>query len=162
MAKRAFLAVLTLWHAATMSSMSTDDRRDVKHTHTLLRWLAVIPAAILAGWVAHFAFGMLSLVVARVLSESISYYVRLLLYYAPKDAAFVIVGAKIAPRPMATAVALAVAAIAVSLMVHILGQRTVGVTNYLHFTAESAGAVLGAALTYATTRTNRGSRAGHG
>ena len=119
----------------------------------VLRWLAVIPAAVMAGWLAHFAFGFMSLIAARVLSESTTYYARLLLCYVPKDAAFVIVGAKIAPRPVATAVVLAVAAIAMSLLVHILGQRTVGVTNYLHFTAESAGALLGVAFTYATMRT---------
>src|SRR5436190_7913164 len=105
--------------------MTTDDRLAARHA--LLRWLAVIPAAILAGWFAYFAFGLVSVVVAKILSESASYYVRLLLYYAPKDAAFVIVGAKIAPRPLTAAVALAVAAAAVSLLVHILGQRTVGV-----------------------------------
>jgi len=116
-----------------MRLMSTDDRPAVTRTHTLLRWLAVLPAAILAGWIAHFAFGLLSLAVASVLSESAANYARLLLYYAPKDAAFVIVGARVAPRPLATAVVLAVAAMAVSLLVHILGQSTVGVTNYLHF-----------------------------
>ena len=104
----------------------------------------------------------MSLAVAGVLSESASYYIRIPLYYAPKDAAFVIVGAKVAPRPLTTAVALAVAAIGISLVIHILGQRTVGVTNYLHFTAESAGAVLGAAFSFATTRTNHGGSAGDG
>ncbi len=138
--------------------MSDDDRLAVRHT--ALRWLAVLPAAILAGWIAHFAFGVVSVLVARLLSESATYYVRLLLYYAPQNAAFVIVGAKIAPRPLATAVVLAVAAIALSLLVHILGQRTVGVTNYLHFTVESTGAVLGAAFTYGTAR--RGGSAGAG
>ena len=135
-----------------MRALNADD---AGHSHAIVRWLAVVPAAVLAGWVAHVACGMLSMAVASTLSESASLYVRLLLYYAPKDAAFVIAGAKIAPRPLATAVALAVAATAISLMVHILVPRTVGVTNYLHFAAESAGAIFGAALTYATTRTHR-------
>jgi hypothetical protein len=131
--------------------MNTDDQAASRYS--LLRWLAVIPAAILAGWITHVAFGLVSMVVVKVLPESISYYVRLLLCYAPQNACFVIVGAKIAPRQLVTAVALAAAAIAMSLLVHILGQRTVGVTNCLHFTAETAGAVLGATLAYATKRT---------
>jgi hypothetical protein len=129
--------------------MSTDDRLSAGQTHTL-RWLAVLPAAILAGWLAHLVFGTASVVVARLVWQS--YVVRLLLYYVPKDAAFVLVGAKVAPRPRATAVVLAAAAIAMSLAVHILGQRTVGVTNYLHFAAESVGAVLGAAFTFSAAR----------
>lgn len=133
--------------------MSTADRPAASSSHALLRWLAVIPAAIAAGWLAHLVCGLASVAIARLIGEA--YYVHLLLCYAPKNAAFVIAGAKIAPRQRATAVALAIVAIALSLLVHLLGQRTVGLTNYLHFTAESAGALLGAAFIFATTRTNR-------
>jgi hypothetical protein len=34
------------------------------------------------------------------------------------------------------------------LVVHVLGQRSVGVTNYTHFTVESAGAIFGVAFMY--------------
>lgn len=81
--------------------------------------------------------------VSRLVPEPASYYVRLLLYYAPQRAAFVIAGALVAPRSLATACVLAGVAIALSLTVHILGQHSVGTTNYLHFAAESAGAIVG-------------------
>jgi hypothetical protein len=123
--------------------MSTQAPRAAQPQHALLRWLAVLPAAILAAWVAHFAGGIVGLAVSRLVPEPASYYVRLLLYYAPQQAAFVIAGALVAPRPLATACVLAGVAIALSLTVHILGQHSVGTTNYLHFAAESAGAIVG-------------------
>ena len=122
---------------------------------TILRWLAVIPAAILAGWVAHLVLGTVTAVVSgvanRLFSESWRY-VPLLLYYAPKHAAFVMAGAKVAPRPLPTAVVLAAAAIILSLMTHILSQGRIGLMNYLHFTAESVGAVIGVAYIYTARR----------
>jgi hypothetical protein len=117
-----------------------------------LRWLLVLPVAILAAYVAHFVIGMAAWLVlgsyASVQSTGI-YYLRLLLFYAPKEAAFVIAGAKVAPRGhLATAFGLAAIAILISLIVHVLGQQSVGVTNYTHFTAESAGAIFGVAFMY--------------
>ena len=79
------------------------------------------------------------------MGPSLVYGVRLVLYFLPKNAAFVIGGALVAPHyRLATAFALATIAIAISLLIHVLGQKTVGPTNYLHFAAESAGAACGA------------------
>lgn len=124
-------------------------------TTTILRWLAVIPVAILAGCIAHFVFGAAIAVAAQIFSGSITYYLRLLLYYAPKTAVFVLGGAAVSPRPAPTSIVLAIVSIALSLMVHILSQRTVGTTNYLHFAAESVGALLGMVAIYVAPRVLR-------
>jgi hypothetical protein len=115
----------------------------MRNASTTLRWLAVFPAAILAGWVTYYGFGLAGVVGAGFVGEEVAYSLRLLLFYAPKNAAFVIVGAAISPRPLPTAIVLAILSIALSLLIHILGQQSVGMTNYLHLTAESAGALLG-------------------
>ena len=70
--------------------------------------------------------------------------------YVPRTAAFVIAGAKMAPRHQrTTAIVLAVAVVCVSLMTHVVGQHLagnrVGSVNYMHMLAESAGALVGAA-----------------
>jgi uncharacterized membrane protein YidH (DUF202 family) len=77
-----------------------------------------------------------------------------------KEAAFVIAGARMAPRSRpATAIALAVAGILMSLVVHELGQSHPGSTNYTHFAAESVGAVLGVAyVLYSEKNRPSGSR----
>ncbi len=121
-------------------------------TSTILRWLAVIPVAILAGYVVDFALGAVCAVAAQFLSASATHYLRLLLCYAPKNAAFVFAGATVSPWPVPTAIVLATAAIVISLLVHILGQRTPGLTNYLHFAAETIGALLGIVAIYAAAR----------
>lgn len=114
----------------------------MRNTSTTLRWIAVLLAAILAAWVAHFVFGLLNAVVGGVAGESVSDYLRLLWYYAAKDAAFVLAGAAVSPFPRPTAVALAIVAIALSLLTHVMSQQRVGATNYLHFAAESVGALV--------------------
>jgi hypothetical protein len=119
---------------------------------TILRWLAVLPAAIVAGWVAHMVFGLVSAAVAGLVGEAASYYLRLLLYYAPKNAAFVLAGAFTSPRPLPTAIVLAVVSIGLSLVIHILGQQRVGPTNYWHFAAEAFGALLGIVFAYVVER----------
>ena len=112
---------------------------------TTLRWLAVMPVAIFAWWLAHFVFGAICAITAQLLTAAAMVYVRLVLVYVPKSAAFVWAGATVSPRPLPTAIALAAIAMALSLLVHILSQRTVGATNWLHFAAESVGALLGLA-----------------
>lgn len=131
----------------------------MRHTSTILRWLAVLPAAILARYVAHVVFGLASAAVAALVGEDVSYYLRLLLYYAPKNAAFVLVGATVSPRPLPTAIVLATGSIALSLLIHILGQQRVGLTNYLHFSAETVGALLGIVFRYAIAISQRSATA---
>lgn len=124
-------------------------------TTTILRWLAVIPVAILAGCVVHFLLGTVCAIAAQFLSTSVTHYLRLLLCYAPKNAAFVFAGATLSPRPVPTAIVLATAAIVISLLTHIISQRTVGLTNYLHFAAETVGALLGVVAIYVAPRVLR-------
>jgi hypothetical protein len=106
----------------------------------------------LAAYVVYLVIGMAAWLVLgsyASVQSTVIYYLRLLLFYAPKEAAFVIVGAKVAPQgQLATAFALAATAILISLVVHVLGQRSAGVTNYTHFTAEAAGAIFGVAFMY--------------
>jgi hypothetical protein len=123
-----------------------------------MRWLAVIPVAILAWWLAYFFFGAITVGMSQLLTAAVMYYVRLLLAYVPKSAAFVWTGATVSPRPLPTAIALAVIAVALSLLTHLLSQRTVGLTNWLHFAAETVGALLGLVLSCAGPRVLRSSQ----
>ena len=116
----------------------------------LLRWACVLPAALIAAMVVVTASGVMSMVVTSMLgtlaTPAVPYAIRFALYYLPRPAAFVIGGALVAPRcRVLTAIALTIIASSMSLVIHILGQRAVGVANYTHFAAETAGAILGAA-----------------
>jgi hypothetical protein len=109
-----------------------------------IRWLCVLPAAALGS----VAVQLLLAVLAQVAGPDGW---RMFLYYVVREAAFVMAGALMAPRRRtATAIVLAVLAIAASLLKHILGQylagNHVGSVNYLHFCLESAGAVIGVAF----------------
>jgi len=95
------------------------------------------------------ASGIISLVLTSLLGNlatpALAWWIKFTLFYLPKKAAFVIGGALTAPRHhLITSLILAAIASIMSLVVHILGQRTVGLTNYTHFTAETTGAALGA------------------
>lgn len=124
----------------------------MRNVSTILRWLAVFPAAILAGWLAHYVSGLASVAVASVTSASISYYLRLLIYYSLKNAFFVLAGSLVSPRPLPIAIVLAVLSIALSLITHILTQQRVGTTNYVHFALETAGALMGVVIIYCGAR----------
>jgi hypothetical protein len=86
-----------------------------------------------------------------IVGESTAVYLLgLFFYYLPRKSAFVIAGTKMAPgHQIATAVALTVLGICLSLTVHIIGQQIagnrVGLVNYMHACAESAGYLGGAA-----------------
>ena len=134
----------------------------------VLRWLCVLPAAVL-GDIA------LEIVVAAavqiadyggsgILDDSdVAYSLRLFLYYVPQKSAFVIAGAKMAPRyQRATAIALTVLGFLFSLMTHVIVQhldgRRVGIANYTHLFAESAGVLGGAACILLEVGRNRRQR----
>lgn len=128
----------------------------------LLRWVGVLPAAILARLAVPIIVGNLMRFGMYVGwfsqgGSGLVYYLQLVLFYFPKEAAFVIAGAKMAPRyRLATCIILAVAAILMSLIVHMLGQSNVGLVNYMHFAAESLGAVCGAVyMFFSETGTRR-------
>jgi hypothetical protein len=68
----------------------------------------------------------------------------------PPKSAFVIAGAKVAPRRRsATAIVLALLGLLLSLMTHVIAQNLagnrLGIVNYTHLFAESAGVLGGAA-----------------
>lgn len=120
----------------------------------VLRWLGVLPAALLGDFVVHFILGA----VVHFASyggwgtggSNIAYVLSLFLYYVPRKSAFVIAGAKTAPRHQApAAIVLTLLGLVLSLMIHVVGQHLagnrVGIVNYTHFVAESAGVLGGAA-----------------
>jgi hypothetical protein len=130
----------------------------------VLRWLCVLPAALLA----HSALELVvdaAVQIARfggwgIFGDShIAYLVRLFLFYVSPKAAFVIAGAKTAPRyQTATAIVLTVLGFLFSLLTHVISQqhagRRVGITNYTHLLAESAGLLVAAAYIVLEVRRN--------
>ncbi len=124
----------------------------------VLRWLCVLPLALLANTavlqivsamfaaahvVGYAEWGIL-------LDSSILKPVRVFLFYVLPQSVFVIAGAMTAPRRQAaTAMVLIVLGICFSLMAHVVFQRLggnrVGITNYTHVAAESAGLLGGVA-----------------
>ncbi len=116
----------------------------------LARWLCVLPAALLARWL----FGgvlvvLLSLTGVDLRTGAYPAFVFPLLQYLPSGFAFVFIGGLAAPgKRTATATILAALCIAMSLAVHVLGQSNPGLTNSMHTTGESLGAVIGVAATF--------------
>ena len=116
----------------------------------IVRWLCVLPAAVLADFAVSFVVG--TIVRSGGLKirgeSSIAYWFVLVLTYGSPKAAFVAAGAKTAPRrPVAIAVVLTVIGFCLSLMTHVVGQHLagnrVGATNYAHLFAETAGLICG-------------------
>ncbi|HEY3963633.1 MAG TPA: hypothetical protein VGM05_03685 [Planctomycetaceae bacterium] len=120
-----------------------------------LRWLCVLPAAVLGQLVVDFlaaaAFSLTRDLVAAIPDDSatasfasaipggsaIMAAGRLLLQYLTPKLAFTVAGAMMAPRHQAsTAMLLALVGFVHSVWVH-------GLTNWLHVSAETAGLVLG-------------------
>ena len=113
----------------------------------LLRWISVLPAAVLA----YTAVGL-------IVSAAPNTHWLLLIFYMPKEAAFVIAGAKMAPRSRGAAtIALVALGSIKSLTIHVLGQNA-GLTNYLHFGAESVGVVVGAGYIFYSEIVAKGDR----
>ena len=115
----------------------------------LLRWVCVLPAAVLAAFVTKWIVRLVSSVIiygwGSPAESDFVHWALVLLHYPTKEFAFIAGGAVMAPRARpATAIVLAAAAILASLAIHLLGQ--VGFWNYTHFGLESAGAVLGVAF----------------
>jgi len=123
----------------------------------VLRWLGVLPAALCGNSLvlqfvsaAFAAVHLISYGVWHIGDSGIAEFLKVFLYYVLPSSAFVIAGATIAPRfQLATAIALWGLGILLSLMTHVLLQQLagnrVGVTNYVHFLAESTGLAVGAA-----------------
>jgi hypothetical protein len=132
----------------------------------VLRWLCVLPAAVLVEIAAEFVVEFVVQCARNagwdILGDSIiAKSLTLLLFYVLPKSAFVIAGAKTAPRHhSATAIVLTLIGFLFSLMTHIISQhylagRRLGMVNFLHLSAESAGAVGGAAYILLQARRNR-------
>jgi hypothetical protein len=132
----------------------------------LLWWLCVLPAAVLGHVAAQFVVGAV-LQMARdagwdiFSGSSIANSLIRLLWHLPPNAAFVIAGAKIAPRHQkTTAIVLTLFGLIFSLMTHVISQhffagRRLGFNNYMDLCAESVGALGGAAFILSQVRKNR-------
>jgi hypothetical protein len=122
-----------------------------------LRWVCVLPASVLGSIAAQFIAGMVGRLAVSAWgspAESTFVYYLVLLLYIPKEAGFVVSGAKMAPRGrLQTAIVLAVVRVLMSLIVHIVGQATPGVGNYTHFAVESTGSALGLSYILFSERT---------
>ena len=142
--------------------MRLSDVTDSGKLVDVLRWLCVLPAAVLGAVAVQFMVRGLVQVVDYVRWEffgnsTIAYSLRLFFFYVPHKSAFVIAGAKMAPRQqMATAIALTLLAMNLSLVVHVVGQylvgNNVGLVNFTHLSAESVGALAGAGCILLWTR----------
>ena len=131
---------------AIMRSFFEGARRD--QLLEVIRWLCLLPVAWLAEMAVQLVGGGLSLAIG---DETWRLGSRLMLAYVLPKLAFVLVGGKIAPRwPGAVAAGLAVVTVLLSLVIHVAGQyaagNRVGIVNYLHFGAETLGAVGGVIL----------------
>lgn len=130
----------------------------------VLRWLCVLPAAVLG----HVALEFIIEAAVQIASfggwgvfgdSTIAYLLRLFLFHVSPKAAFVIAGAKTAPRyQRATAIVLTVLGFLFSLLTHVISQhragRRVGITNYTHLLAECAGLLVAAAYIVLEARRN--------
>ena len=131
----------------------------------LLRWLCVLPAGVLAEIVMRYLAGVVGQIAAyggwSIRGEAnTAFFLGLVLFYVLPKSAFVIAGAKTAPRRrMAPAIVLAVLGIGVSLLTHVVGQHLagnrVGTVNYAHAAAESTGLLAGAACILWQIRASR-------
>jgi hypothetical protein len=136
----------------------------------VLRWLCVLPAAVLGDIALEFVVEA-AVQIARfggwgnLVDSSSAYSLWMFLYLVPPKSAFVIAGAKMAPRyQRATAIVLTLLGFLFSLMTHVISQqlagRRVGITNYTHLFAESAAALGGAAYIALEDRRSRRGRNG--
>lgn len=118
----------------------------------LLRWICVLPAAVIGGFAAQYLgsiVGRFAIDSWGAVSESHIAFSIQLLVYAIAAGAFVLAGAFTAPRNRRiAALVLAIAGTLLSLLKHVLSQSNPGTVNYLHLAAETAGAALTAAYVF--------------
>jgi hypothetical protein len=109
-----------------------------------LRWAGILPAAVLASVVIQFiaetGFSITASAPGEPAQSTFVSYLLLLLFYVPKEAGFVVAGAKVAPRGRLTkAIVLAAIRLLFSLATHVLTQAHRRAANYLHLALESTG-----------------------
>ena len=113
-----------------------------------LRWVCVLPAAVVGGFIAHYFVSLGRQFVLSSWTSMVGSNFALafhLFAFAVASGAFVLAGGFTAPRcRRRTAFVLAVLETLLSLAKHVLLQSHPGVTYYLHFAAESIGGMGGA------------------
>ncbi len=113
-----------------------------------LRWIGVVPAAVLGGMAAQFATGRVGAWLRSGLgmeSGSSGAFAVQLILFALTAGAFVLAGGFMAPHRQArTAFLLAIAAMGFSLLKHVLLQSHPGWVNYCHLAAETFGSLAAA------------------
>jgi hypothetical protein len=117
-----------------------------------VRWLLLVPAALLASGVVTFIIGTFVRAIrgssVPLNSSSISFWAIAVPLYVLPEFVFVIAGASIAPRKqLPVALVLMLFGGVLSLLKHVvlqqLGGTSLGPTNYTHFGLELAGLVAG-------------------
>ncbi len=118
----------------------------------VMRWLAVVPAAVLGSWLGYGLGGVFQLLRQPYYPD----FVFPLLQLVPSGVLFSVCGGMTAPgRRVTVAGLLAVLCSVVALQRHILGQSAPGLTNYMHWTAETLGAAIGVVVVYRVVRRDR-------
>ena len=108
-----------------------------------LRWLAVIPAALIGGWLGRSCGAVFNVLRDVGGVEHVVPFLVLL----PGGLGFTLAGALVAPRRRRTiAVGLAVLSVGQTLLVHLLLPMRLGRVNYLHAAGECLGAMAGVML----------------
>ena len=121
---------------------------------TASRWLAVLPAAFVASrLVSGLVFALMTSIGIDLRGPDYPAFLFPLLQLLPNGFAFTAVGALVAPtRRSTTATTLAVLYALMSHLIHIVLPSNPGLTNYMHFTGASLGAVIGIAVVFRFTQ----------
>lgn len=133
---------------------------------TIVRWLLVLPASFVAAAAVQMIGGTAVNIAMRLVGageSTAAEWLQLAVAYFVAACAFVVAGAKVAPRRQsATAVVLAVVGIGPALTQHVVVQQLagnrVGTTNYLHAGLEMAGLLAGVAVMITSQRMRRPAR----
>ena len=122
---------------------------------TTTRWLAVLPVAVMAGWLApRIAFLVMTNLGVDLRGPAYPAFLFPLWQLLPSGIAFTALGGLVAPsRLMTTTTTLAVLYTAMSLLIHVLLPSHVGMTNYMHFLGASLGTVIGIGVVFKLSRT---------
>lgn len=115
----------------------------------VLRWLSVLPAAVLGEFITRVVGALVGGMVGGAAAGSQATFSVQLVVYALAVAAFVLAGAYTAPsRRLIVALGLAAAAALLSLVKHVLLQDHPGAVNFGHLAAEITGAALAVAIVF--------------